>query len=312
MSWLRLFGLIQLALLSQLAWANDVFFDSLPRTEVAPDLLVVEGRNELFDASNYGAIANSILIDSARGVLVIDTGSNTLFGDWLQRMAERHFNRPVVGVINTHGHPDHWFGNAAFDGVPKLATRQMIDYSRSAGSDLLNTLYATVGDAMIGTQLAVPDLTIGSTLQWGRYLFEVISLNGHSHGDAALFDTERGILIAGDLVFNGRSPTTPHADIATWIQVLTSLEARAPAVVIPGHGTVDRTTASIRETMRYLQWLDQYLRDAAQDAVDPAQLLAQGVPREWRHLAVVDTEFERSVIHLYSAYEAEYTKEVPR
>jgi hypothetical protein len=46
--------------------------------------------------------------------------------------------------------------------------------------------------------------------------------------------------------------------------------------------------------------------------VDPAQLLAQGVPREWRHLAVVDTEFERSVIHLYSAYEAEYTKEVPR
>ena len=42
------------------------------------------------------------------------------------------------------------------------------------------------------------------------------------------------------------------------------------------------------------------------------ELLFQGVPRELRHLAVVDAEFERSVIHVYSVYEAEYTKEVPR
>jgi len=297
-----------LVLVAQLVSADDEFFDSLSRIEVASDVLMIEGRQELFNSENYGAISNSILIDSDRGVLAIDTGSNTVFGEWLKRLSLKHFGRPIVGIINTHGHPDHWFGNGAFEGVPKLATREMIEYSKGAGPDLLNTLYSAVGDAMVGTRLSLPDLTLGTSLSWGRYEFEVISISGHSHGDAAFFDADTGLLIAGDLVFNGRSPTTPHADLASWIQMLNSLGSRSPAIIIPGHGPIDRTLSSIQETREYLEWLDQYLRSAAQDAVDPAQLIAQGVPENWRHLKVVATEFSRSVVHLYSNYESEYFK----
>ncbi len=306
--WIRLGCASVLLFFAQLVSANDDFFESLTRIQVSPDVLMIEGRQELFNSENYGAISNSILIDSNRGVLAIDTGSNAVFGEWLKRLALNHFGKPIVGIINTHGHPDHWFGNCAFEGVPKLATREMIEYSKGAGSDLLNTLYSIVGDAMVGTRLSLPDLTLGASLSWGRYEFEVISIRGHSHGDAALFDAETGLLIAGDLVFNGRSPTTPHADLTSWIQMLNALESRSPAIIIPGHGPVDRTLNSIRETREYLKWLDEYLRSAAQDAVDPAQLIAQGVPEGWQHLKVVDTEFSRSVVHLYANYESEYSQ----
>ena len=303
-------GVTVLAVFAQWASANDEFFDSLPQVEIAPDVIMIEGRQESFNSRNYGAIANSVLIDSDRGVLVIDTGSNRLFGEWLKRLAVQHFNRPIVGVINTHGHPDHWFGNSAFEGVPKLATRDMIEYSRGAGSDLLDTLYSAVGDAMVGTELSLPDLTLGTSLSWGRYEFEVIVTSSHSDGDAALFDSKHGLLIAGDLVFNGRAPTTPHANLRSWIQILAALEARSPKVVVPGHGPVDRTIGSIIETGDYLQWLEGYLRDAAKDATDPALLIASGVPDEWKHLAVIESEFGKSVVHLYPDYEAEFARQV--
>lgn len=303
-------GVTVLAVFAQWVSANDEFFDSLPQVEIAPDLIMIEGVQEAYNSRNYGAIANSVLIDSDRGVLVIDTGSNRLFGEWLKRVAVQHFNRPIVGVINTHGHPDHWFGNSAFEGIPKLATREMIEYSRGAGSDLLDTLYSAVGDAMVGTELSLPDLTLGTSLSWGRYEFEVIVTSGHSDGDAAFFDRKHGVLIAGDLVFNGRTPTTPHADLRSWIQILAALEARSPRVVMPGHGPVDRTTGSIIETRDYLQWLDGYLSDAAKDATDPALLIASGVPDEWKHLAVIESEFGKSVVHLYPDYEAEFARQV--
>ena len=309
---IRLSYIVFLSVFTQFVFANDDFFESLPRVEVASDVLVIEGRQELFHSENYGAIANSILIDSDRGVLLVDTGSNALFGEWLKNLALEHFGKSIVGVINTHGHPDHWFGNGAFGDVPKLATREMIEYSKGAAADLLNTLYSAVGDAMVGTQLSIPDLTLGTSLSWGRYEFEVITINGHSHGDAAFFDPGTGLLIAGDLVFNGRSPTTPHADISVWIQMLSALESRAPRVVIPGHGPVDNTLDSIRETREYLNWLDAYFHSSARDAVDPARLIYEGVPERWQHLKVVDKEFSRSVVHLYSDYEAEYAQKIQR
>ena len=52
------------------------------------------------------------------------------------------------------------------------------------------------------------------------------------------------------------------------LQVLTDLNARPPTIVNRGHGRVDGATASIREPMRYLQVLDQYLRDAPMYAME--------------------------------------------
>ncbi len=94
--------------------------------------------------------------------------------------------------------------------------------------------------------------------------------------------------------------------------MLGALESRAPSIVLPGHGPVDNTIGSIRETREYLKWLDEYLRNSAQDAVDPARLIAEGVPERWQHLKVVDEEFSRSVVHLYSDYEAQYAQKIQR
>jgi hypothetical protein len=51
------------------------------------------------------------------------------------------------------------------------------------------------------------------------------------------------------------------------------------------------------------------LHDAAKNATDPALLIASGVPDEWKHLAVIESEFGKSVVHLYPDYEAGFARQ---
>jgi uncharacterized sulfatase len=117
------------------------------------------------------------------------------------------------------------------------------------------------------------------------------------------------VLFAGDLVFNGRAPTTPHADVAHWLAALDQLEAitreRGFTALVPGHGAVARDAAPIRQTRAWLNWLTGALRQAAREGLDMNEVLARPLPAEFAQLAVAASEYRRSVGHLFPAAEQE-------
>jgi uncharacterized sulfatase len=114
-------------------------------------------------------------------------------------------------------------------------------------------------------------------------------------------------LFAGDLVFNGRAPTTPHADVAHWFSALDRLEEMTRAggfkVLVPGHGAVTPDAAPIQQTRAWLNWLSKTIRDAARDGLDMNDLLARPLPSEFAKLPVAASEYRRSVGHLFPAAE---------
>lgn len=161
---------------------------------------------------------------------------------------------------------------------------------------------------MLGTEVHAPTVEVSEGVRevGGRRL-RFLALEGHTGADLAIYDERSGVLFAGDLVFNGRAPTTPHAELGHWHRALDRLEAitREPGfrALVPGHGEVARDAAPIRQTRDYLDWLEGAMRTAAANGMDMNEVLVQPIPREFAGLAVVSSEYRRSVGHLFPAAE---------
>ena len=83
-------------------------------TEIAPGNFVHFGRMEERSHANLGDNANIGFIIGSHCVLVIDTGGSIHIGKALRLAIREKTPLPVCYVVQTHVHPDHFFGAAAF------------------------------------------------------------------------------------------------------------------------------------------------------------------------------------------------------
>jgi uncharacterized sulfatase len=209
-----------------------------------------------------------------------------------------------VQVINTHHHPDHFFGNQAFKDVKIAALPTAIEDMEREGGAFSDNMYRMTGDWMRGTEpLAATEKLTADTLSVGDHKFKLLVLQGHSHADLALLDEKTGVLFAGDLVFYNRTPTTPHANLAKWLDALKQLEQLKFTYLVVGHGEVLQDKRAIVQTREYLQWLDQSLKASAEAGKDMAEVLQTPIPEKFAKIPLVNFEFGRSVVHLYPALE---------
>lgn len=276
--------------------------------KIAPEVYAVIGATEDFDTKNGGNIVNTAFIAGSEGVVVIDTGPSLSYGQQLRQAIARVTDKPVVLVINTHHHPDHFLGNQAFADVAIGALAETRTAIGAEGNAFAENLYRMSGSWMKGTEVLVPNRTLaaGTLAVAGRRL-RLLAFDGHTGADLAIFDEASGVLFAGDLVFNQRAPTTPHADIAHWLQSLTALEKitreRAFRVVLPGHGQPASDAAPIRQTRAWLQWLASRLEEAARAGLEMNEVLALPLPPQFANMPMAAEEYRRSVGHLFPVAE---------
>lgn len=284
--------------------AQTLDYGLAPR-RIAEDVYVLVGKAEDFSRTNGGNIVNTAFIVAPEGVVVIDSGPSRLYGEQMRQAISRVTQKPVLRVFNTHHHPDHYLGNQAFVEVPTAALPATIAGQRGEGGAFAENLYRLSGDWMKGTE-SVPAreaVTPGVQAIGGR-VFELLLFSGHTQGDLAILDRESGVLFAGDLVFWNRAPTTPHADIATWLAALDRIEALPFRLMLPGHGEPVPDARGIAQTRDYLHWLDRALRSAAERGEEMTEVLAKPLPADLAAIPMSRLEFARSIAHLYRRYEA--------
>ena len=273
---------------------------------VAAGVKAFIGATEDFDTRNGGNIVNTGVIEAPQGLIIIDSGPSMRYGQQMRRALGQ---RPLAMVINTHHHPDHFLGNQAFADTPIGALPATVEGIARDGDAFAENLYRLSGDWMRGTEVLAPSQRLQPGVQEiaGRRL-RLIALDGHTGADLAVYDETSGVLFAGDLVFNGRAPTTPHADIAHWLQALDQLAAitREPGfrALVPGHGAIAHDDAPIRQTADWLRWLRETLQTAARDGLEMNEVLALPLPPAFARLPVAASEYRRSVGHLFPAAEA--------
>ncbi|CAN1724964.1 cyclase [Hyphomicrobium sp. 1Nfss2.1] len=215
--------------------------DALQVEEVAPGVFVHQGRYEVFTPQNAGDTSNSGFIIGNDGVAVVDTGGSAKVGAALLAAIRARTQLPIKYVINTHMHPDHVFGNAAFLGEkPTFVGHAKLPRALAARRDrYLAINKELLGDSFAGTQIIGPTLLVDGKLELdlgGRKLQLEAEPTAHTDNDLIVLDEKTDTLFLGDLLFSHHIPAL-DGSIRGWLALLDKLaERRDVKLAVPGHG----------------------------------------------------------------------------
>lgn len=247
----------------------------IPR-EVAAGLWMITGATESFGRQNGGAIVNIALLQTTAGAVVVDTGSTAAMGAAIRAFAQDRMGG-VAMVLNTHNHPDHWLGNAAFADCPVQSLPDTAALCSRNARAYTESLYAILGLWMSGTVAHPPQGVVApGTLRIGGRALRMLPLDGHTPADLVILDEETGTLIAGDLLFLDRAPSFPDADAGRWLAALETIEGISASGVVPGHGGFHRSNAALVQTRAYVRATRDRMRQAADLGLSAPEAMAAG------------------------------------
>jgi glyoxylase-like metal-dependent hydrolase (beta-lactamase superfamily II) len=223
------------------------------------------GRGPLPDGSTrmWSPITSTLILGRQDAVLVdppMTTEQAGEVGDWIAASG-----RDLRQIYVTHGHGDHWFGAIpllqrfpdvtvqATDGTAKLMEAQNAPEFR-----------AEFWDRVFPGQLPVGKVDVTVVDEQGFELDDVPLIPvevGHTDTDATtmLHVPEIGLLVAGDVVYNGvhlyLTETGGVGGIDEWLAALDVAETLKAATVIAGHKDPRAfdNPSQIQATRRYLR-----------------------------------------------------------
>lgn len=282
----------------------------LATTEVARGVHVSQGVHAEATADNLGAIANCAFVVGKTGVAVIDTGGCALWGQRLREAIRSVTPLPVRYVINTHVHPDHVFGNAAFevDGAEFIGHAKLRPALAARGQFYLDNIVETLGPLAEGTRIVSPTMGVTDRQEvdlGGRTLRLRAHPTAHTDNDLSVFDTATATLFTGDLLFLTRIPAL-DGSLKGWLDVLAVLREIPAKRVVPGHGPPAFSWPdALDDQERYLRTLLADVRQILAEAGSMEQAVDQAGRSERGRWLLFDDYHGRNVVTAFAELEWE-------
>jgi quinoprotein relay system zinc metallohydrolase 2 len=282
--------------------------------QVAPGVYVHIGQHKDFEDGYDGDIANIGFVVGSEAVAVIDTGGSCAVGTALKEALRTITSLPVRYVINTHGHPDHVFGNAAFLDENAGAAPQFVGHANlpkmlaARGDAYMRNLKTQLGGAAERSALIAPTRTVRDrlTLDLGRRQLELRAWpKAHTNSDVSVYDASTRTLWTGDLLFLERTPSL-DGDAEGWLAAMDALDRLPAAAAIPGHGPVTRDKhAALARQRAYLRALLRDVRTGIRQGTDMTVLMATAALDERNRWQLFEAVNRRNVNYLYPVLEWE-------
>jgi quinoprotein relay system zinc metallohydrolase 2 len=284
--------------------------EPLPMEEAASGIYVHRGAHEDLDQGYHGDISNIGFVVGQKGVAIVDTGGSLAVGQRLKEAVRKVTALPILYVINTHVHPDHIFGNAAFlADKPAFVGHANLAKAMELRKDIYLRNNATwLGEAAAGSEIVKPTQAVSTSLELdlgGRTLQLTAYPTAHTNTDLTVFDHNTSTLWSGDLLFVERTPSI-DGDIQGWLSAIEKLRSVSPLRVIPGHGPVVADwNLALNKEQQYLETLLADIRSSIQKGESMEQTMDTAAATEKENWALFDIVNRRNVNLLFPALEWE-------
>lgn len=299
-----------LALISTACAQAEVGHATFAIEKVADGIYVHHGEHLDIDTGYQGDICNISFVVGSKGVAVIDTGGSLKVGQQLRDAIRKVTDKPILYVINTHVHPDHVYGNAAFlEDKPQFVGHAKLGDMlklRKDAYDKLNAKY--LGGDAAGTVQVLPTMVVKekTMLDLGdRTLTIVPYAVAHTNTDISVLESNTATLFTGDLLFIARTPVV-EGDIKGLIAAIDTLKTYPAKQVVPGHGPVEKDwIIALEDEQRYLNAVLTDVRAAIKKGDSMEYAMANAAAGERDKWLLFDITNRRNVNTIFTALEWE-------
>lgn len=244
---------------------------ALPVRKLSEHVFVIPAPDGFPTPQNQGMMANVTFVVGDKGVVVVDSGASVQIGEMAIGQIKTVTDKPVIGVVNSHYHGDHWLGNQAFVeaygmDLPRYAhphTREAVEGLE--GSFWLSSMLKWTAQASAGTRLVPPNVDIqhGFELDVGGVTLRMHHYGkAHTPSDVSVEVVGDGVMCVGDVLMDRRIANMEDGSYKGTFETMDGLIANSRTTIWhPAHG------AASGEVMKWQRELFEGIYEAAVKAV---------------------------------------------
>ena len=230
---------------------------------------------------------NSWIIESKNGVVVIDTQRQLSEGKNVLEEVKK-INKPILGVIITHPHPDHINGaEALLNGtanVPIYSTQSTFDIMKNDKGGLIALSKQILGNDY-SNQTILPNNIVKSgkniTIDEITYNFEDIG-PGEAGDMTLIYLPSQKILFTGDVVNNRMHPFLAEGRSSEWIKQIEYIMQNYSdtEILFPGHGQSGPPKTLLDEQLNYINTFRSLVEQQQQQMQSAAEVGGENITEE--------------------------------
>lgn len=270
---------------------------------------------------NEGFMNNPSFVEGEHGTIVIDPGGNYNVGKKIVAEYKKVTNKPVLAILNTHKHGDHWFAGKAFQeafpDAQSYAHPNMIKVSKAGEARKWYNILEGLSKNLKGTDGPFPYptkvLKDGDVLKIDGQTFKVFHPErAHTDTDILIEHVESNVLWLGDNLMDCRlGGMDESSSVYGNIELLEDILAQRKGykkydLYVPGHGPSDKMHKVIDPFLHYFKTVLKWSKKAYADGKQPYEVKANVAAelKDYQSWDEFDRQMGKHLIKAYSEVEA--------
>lgn len=274
--------------------------------QVSENVWCFFGALEMPTKENAGNMVNTCYIKGNDSYILWDTGASYVYAKQAYEAMSKIAKLPPKTIILSHEHDDHWLGNNYYKEVhgAEIIGPESINKNYHTG-DITRMFRTLPENAIRGTKIIPVDKSNKEGIKFtvsGVNLEYVPVGNGHSVEDYFLYMPDNKLILAGDLVMNGRVTSNRDGSVEGQLAALEMMNSKEWTVLVPGHGFIIDKTAT-DESVQYFTLTRDRVKEAMDNGVDSTGIVEAVPLAEFKDKKMYDILNSLNVSRAYLEYD---------